>query len=396
MRIGVNCFLLQSDLGGAKQYFLSLFRYLLASTSGNEYVFFYFLQNIEELSKVISLENNDNAILLKSQSDIKKYLDIIDVYFCPFGSLSPRPLPLPTIVTLADIQEVYHPEFFSRYILLARAYHYRGSTKMADRVITVSCFSKKSIIEHHDLPDKKVVVAYHCVDERFYRAQQIARQPAQSLPQKYIFYPANYWQHKNHDLLLRAIQWVRVEKQIIVHLVLTGFSQKNGYPTEDKILEYNVSDQVHQLGYISVEEIAYLYLHAQLMVFPSIFEGFGIPLVEAMAVGCPILAASKTSLPEIGEDCACYFDPFSVEDLGQNIIKLLDDKELRNNLILCGHKRAQRFSATIMAENHLRAFDEACQAYSVTRFIWLRWFYKYFHATRILINFSWDILRGRC
>jgi glycosyltransferase involved in cell wall biosynthesis len=394
MRIGVNCYPLQAHIGGIKQYFLSLFRYLSENNGGNDFVFFYFPQNVAELSKIIPLENK-NAILLKSQSDIRKHLATIDVYFCPFGSLSPRPLPLPTVVTLVDIQEVYHPEFFSLYGLLARAYHYRGSTKMADRVITISHFSRKSIVEHHGISNEKVIVAHLCADERFYRAPQIARPPAQPLPQKYIFYPANYWQHKNHDLLLRAIQWIRVEKHIDIHLVLTGFPQKNGYPLAEKIGEYELSNQVHQLGYIPVEELAYLYLHAQLMVFPSLFEGFGIPLVEAMAAGCPVLAANTTSLPEIGQGCVCYFDPCSVEDLGQNILKLYDDNELRNDLIVCGRKRVQEFSAARMAEVHLRVFDEACQVYSFSRYMWLRWFYKYFHLTRMSIKFFLDLARGQ-
>lgn len=266
---------------------------------------------------------------------------------------------------------------------------------MADRVVTISHFSKNTIVEHHGIPSGKVAVAHLCADERFYRAPQIARQPTQCLPQKYVFFPANYWQHKNHDLLLRAIQWIRVEKHIIVHVVLTGFPQKKGYPLEKKIAEYDLSNQVHQLGYISIEEIAYLYLYAQLMVFPSLFEGFGIPLVEAMAAGCPVLAANTTSLPEIGKDSVCYFDPFSVEDLGQNILMLYNDNELRSNLIRRGSERAQEFSAARMAEVHLQAFDEACQAYSFSRYLWLRWFYKYFHAIRILINFLWDLVRGR-
>lgn len=395
MRIGVNCYPLQAHIGGIKQYFISLFRYLSEHNGGNEFVFFYFPHNVEELSRIISLENNENAILLKNQSDIKKHLDTIDVYFCPFGSLSPRPVPLPTVVTLVDIQEVYYPEFFSLYGLLARAYHYQGSTKMADRVITISHFSKKSIIEHHGIPSEKVVVTHLCADEKFYRAPQIARQPAQPLPQKYVFYPANYWQHKNHDLLLRAIQWLRVEKKSIIHVVLTGFPQKNGYPLEEKIVEYDLSDQVYQFGYVPVEELAYLYLHARFMVFPSLFEGFGIPLVEAMAAGCPVLAANSTSLPEIGEDCVCYFDPSSVEDLGQSISKLYNDNELRNDLIARGRERAQGFSAARMAEVHLRVFEEACQVYSFSRYLWLRWCYKYFHLTRMSLKFFLDLARGR-
>lgn len=393
MRIGINCYHLQKNIGGIKQYFVTLVRHLLANDD-HEYVFFYFSRNAEELSKIISLESRQ-AVLLTSQSEIRKFLSGIDLYFCPFGSLSPRPLPLPSVVTLVDIQEVFYPEFFSFYGLLARAYHYQGSTKMADRVITISQFSKKCIVDHHGIPDEKVMVAYLCADERFYRAPLIARQPSRLLPQKYIFFPANYWQHKNHDLLLQAIRKIKVENNIEIHLVLTGFFQKNGYPLDEKVVEYGLVDQVHQMGYVAVEELAFIYLHAHFMVFPSLFEGFGIPLVEAMAVGCPVLAANSTSLTEIGHDSVCFFDSSSVEDLSRKILMLYDNEELLETLIVKGRQRAQFFSVARMASVHLEAFEMARQRYTYGNYFRLRWWYKYSYLISFLLNFFLNLVRRR-
>ena len=103
MRIGVNCFLLRAHIGGLKQYFLTLFNELLQHDAENEYVFFWFAHNEEELNRLETERWKVNAILLRDQSEIAEYRHRMDLYFCPFGALYPRPLPLPTVVMLADI-----------------------------------------------------------------------------------------------------------------------------------------------------------------------------------------------------------------------------------------------------------------------------------------------------
>ena len=357
MKIGVNCYLLQADIGGIRQYFLNLFDALLVNDDVNEYIFFYFDHNVEDLNRLRSSKWRDNSILLESPKDIKHHLDKIDLYFCPFSTLSPRPLPMPTVYMVPDIQEVFYPQFFSNYLIVARKYHYLGSSKMADGIITISDFSKKSLLQFHKIPSEKVTVAHLCIDEKFYRAQETMRCPDQTLPDKYIFFPANYWVHKNHDLLLRALAWLKKEKKVNVNLVLTGFGKDDGYPLSNKVEHYGLSHQVYQLGYVSVEELVYIYRHAQLLVFPSLFEGFGIPLVEAMAVGCPVLAARTTSLPEVGGDAACYFDPFSLEDLGNLIMEIMGSNDLRRDLVEKGRMRAELFSASISSKISVSRFD---------------------------------------
>ena len=151
MRIGVNCYQLLPDIGGLKQYFLRLFRELLKNDEQNTYIFFYFSHNMDELSYLNDLHWKENAIELKDQKDVYEYLDKIDLYFCPFGALWPRPMPVPTVVTLVDIQEVFYPEYFTAQDLFNRHFHYKGSTKMADRVITISDFSRETIIKHHKI-----------------------------------------------------------------------------------------------------------------------------------------------------------------------------------------------------------------------------------------------------
>jgi glycosyltransferase involved in cell wall biosynthesis len=393
MRIGVNCYLLQPHIGGLRQYFLTLFRELLERDDEHEYVFFWYPHNATELEQLGTDRWRRHAVLLEDQRQVLAHLDRIDLYFCPLTALYPRPVPRPTVMTLVDIQEVFYPEFFTAADRYTRELHFPGSTRMADRVITISEFSRRAIIEHHRLPPERVATVHLCADDRYARSATIARPPAAPLPARFVFYPANLWKHKNHDVLLRALRLLREERGRRVDLVLTGFGQDNGYPVEAMAKSHNVCDQVHVLGYLAVEELAYLYQRADMLVFPSLFEGFGIPLVEAMAVGCPVVAARATSLPEVAGDGAELFDPTSPAALAAAIERVLDDEPWRETLRARGRRRALEFSAAKMAEGHRAVFSQARQAYSSRAFLWRRWVTSYWHRARL--EWRWRAHHGR-
>jgi glycosyltransferase involved in cell wall biosynthesis len=258
---------------------------------------------------------------------------------------------------------------------------------VADRVITISEFSRQSIIKHHHLPMNKVKVAYLSADERFYCSDKIAQQPDHALPSDYIFYPANFWKHKNHDQLLQALRILHNEKGLDIHVVLTGYEQPNGYPLKSKIESYGLNPWIHVLGYVSVEELAYLYRHARMLVFPSLFEGFGIPLVEAMAVGCAIVASNTTSVPEITGDVAELFDPTSPYDIANAIAKVWQYENLRNEMIKRGKRCAQVFSVMKTAQAHRDVFKEALRAYSFTRYLWNDKIYMHYY--NLYLKWHW-------
>jgi glycosyltransferase involved in cell wall biosynthesis len=393
MRIGVNCFMLQPHIGGLRQYFLTLFRELLERDDEHEYVFFWYRHNAAELEQLGTDRWRRHAVLLEDQRQVLAHLDRIDLYFCPLTALYPRPIPRPTVMTLVDIQEVFYPEFFTPADRYSRELHFRGSTRMSDRVITISEFSRRTLIDHHRLPPARVAVVYLCADERYARSAAVARKPAAPLPARFVFYPANQWKHKNHDVLLRALRLLREERGRRLDLVLTGFGQGDGSPVAAMAEAHGVRDQVHALGYLTVEELAYLYRHADMLVFPSLFEGFGIPLVEAMTVGCPVVAARATSIPEVVGDAAELFDPASPAALAAAIERVADDEGWREALRTRGRRRAREFSATRMADGHRAAFREAAGAYSRRAFLWRRWVEGYRHRARL--EWRWRAHHGR-
>jgi glycosyltransferase involved in cell wall biosynthesis len=393
MKIGVNCFPLLDHIGGMRDYFINLFNQILNQDTENEYFFFYGKQNVDILRKINNQQWGEKGLLLISQEDIPNHLKGMDLYFCPFAVLWPRPLPLPTVITLPDIQEFFFPYFFTKWDLYIREYHYCGSTQIADRVITLSHFSRETIVKQHRIPAKKVVVAYPHIDPIFSGPKKIRTELIKTIPfSEFILYPANQWFHKNHDGLLHAIQLLK-KKGVKINAVLTGHEMNHGYPLKSKIDEHGLSEQVFVCGYLLKEELSDLYASARMVVFPSLFEGFGIPLLEAMAAGCPIAASQTTSLPEIGGEAVEYFDPHQTKDIARAIEYLWNNSQKRGELIQKGYERLKHFSASNLLQSHLLAFEEAIQSFSIRRYYWQYYWVHPFHRIRVNRKYQ-NLLRG--
>lgn len=371
MKIGVNCYFLRPGIGGLKQYFINLFNELLKQDSENRYIFFYFPQNRVELEELDNRKWEKDAFFLHRQSEIKQYLSDLDVYFCLIGGLQPLPLPpIPTVVSLLDVQHLFYPHHFKPFDLFYRDCFLRGSTQIADRIITTSEFSRKTIIQKYRPQSERLLVSYLSPDQRYYRAKEIGKSPSYPLPNEFIFYPANRWIHKNHDSLLKAIQHLKEHEGISVPVVFTGNRVDQGYSLPEMATYYGIRHLIHELDFVTVEEMAYLYCHAKFLIFPSLFEGFGLPLTEAMAAGCPIAASQRTSLPEIGGQAAIYFDPTNIMELTETIKTLWFDSKLRMHLSEEGRNQVRKFAGSRMAEIHLRAFTQAKQSFSKPRYLW--------------------------
>lgn len=387
MRIGVNCYFLRSGIGGLNQYFINLFNELLDKDSENDYIFFYFPQNKTELEGLDNQKWKKKAIFLQRQNEIKRHISDLDVYFCLIGGLQPLPLPpVPTVVSLLDVQHLFFPQYFTPFDLFYRDCFFRGSSQIADQIITFSQFSRKTIIEKYRPKPDRLLVSYITPDRRYYQSSKIEKQPTYLLPKEFIFYPANQWLHKNHDALLRAIQRLKQYEGLSIPVVLTGNKVDHEYPLKNMIKHYDIAELIHHLGFLAVEEMAYLYRRAKFMIFPSLFEGFGLPLAEAMAVGCPLAVSWTTSLPEIGGEAAIYFDPTDVAEIAGVIKSLWFDSKMRMHLSQKGFFEVHKFSASHMAENHLKAFTQAKMAFSKRRYLWNLLTYQPSHLTYIYLK----------
>src|SRR5579862_8459731 len=381
MRIGVNCCGLRPETGGLKQYFVTLFDHLLTHDTHNTYVFFYIDRNIKQLEELSEDSWKKLAIPLVDWRDIRRHLSEIDLYFCPFNILEPRPVSIPSVVTLVDIQETFYPQFFSPNDLLSRAFHLPGSTRAADRVITISNYSKQTLVEHHRISPGKIVVSHLCAHPDFFKTSEAAAPVTMPTSEPFLLYPANDWAHKNHEGLFRALVLLK-EKQVIPKLILTGVHL---HVVDEKVHRFGLSDQVVNLGYVTRAELAYLYRKARMLVFPSLFEGFGMPVVEAMAAGCPAVVANATSLPEICGDAAEYCDPRSPASIADAIARVWQDNDLCQRLVVRGLRRACDFSPARMAAAHLAAFEEAAASFTLGQYR-RRYVYELYHRGKFFLR----------
>ena len=269
-----------------------------------------------------------------------------DLVHCIPGYIDDCAAHLPCVLTVADIQHEFYPEFFSRDELLARRALFGPSIRQARRVIAISEFTRRTLIERLEIPAAKISVIHLGVDPRFFAPVASAAIDAvrkrYGLPDDYCIYPANLWPHKNHPRLLDALAALPAARR--PHLVLTGSSTRTQTAVREEIRRRNLEGYVSWLGYVDESHLHALFAGARMMIFPSLFEGFGMPVAEAMAVGCPVACAQATSLPEIAGDAALLFDPTSSDAIGDAIDRLWHDEEVRRVLRAVGRDRARRYS----------------------------------------------------
>lgn len=263
-------------------------------------------------------------------------LDGVDALHYPLTVPVPRP-DRPHAITVHDVQHLDLPDLFTRSERLFRKLAYDRAARHATEVIVVSDFVRERVIERLSLDPQHVHVAWLGVDhQRFTPAIGAGREP-------FLLYPARPWPHKNHARLFEAFASIRRSRPDL-RLVLTGVGH-DPRALPDGVEARNVSGA----------ELVDLYRRAACLVFPSLYEGFGLPPVEAMACGCPVAVADAGSLPEVGGDAAVLFDPRVPEAIAAGI----DDALTRSAEL---SERGLRRASIFTWENTARAHDRVYAA----------------------------------
>lgn len=270
-----------------------------------------------------------------------------DVVHYPFTVPLPSPRPGTAFVqTLLDVQHLDLPSLFSRAELRYRRAFYEGAAVRADVVLTISEFARSRMLELLDLDPQRVRVAPLGVDVTSFL-------PNDGVRQNFVLYPARGWSHKNHARLLTAMEIVRQQRPGM-RLVLTGGALES---------LGDLPDWVDRRGIVSVNELHHLYRTAAVLAFPSLYEGFGLPPIEAMASGCPVAASRATSIPEVCGDAAVLFDP---EDPAAIALGILEALERANELYPKGLARAARMTWERCGDVHISAYQDAIELASRT------------------------------
>ena len=283
----------------------------------------------------------------------------IDFLFCPFSAPTFYELGVPILSIVYDLQFIDYPDFFVESDRFYRQLHFDQICKLSDHVATISEFTRQSVVKNSALLPEQVTTIHIGLVHDF--AAQPDLLEVQNLfdrldikPQGYLFYPANFWEHKNHRALLQAFQLFRQRfPDSDLKIVCTGALDERRGALSDEVAKMDLEQHVIMPGFLPDHEIGILYQGAKGLIFPSLYEGFGIPVLEAMNAGVPVSCSKVTSLPEIGGDAVLYFDPKNIQDISRAIESLEFDDSLRSQLAQKGKERLPLFGdARTMAQKY--------------------------------------------
>lgn len=255
------------------------------------------------------------------------------------------------------------PELFSRAEQAFRRVAYDRGSRSAACVVTPSRYSRNRIVELLGVDPERVIAIYPGVDHARFcpdAASDDALLAGLDLPDRFVIYPANAWPHKNHDRLIAALAALQDRT---LGLVLTGQTYGRASELAELARRAGVAERVRHLRFVSSDVLPALYRRAAAMVFPSLYEGFGAPPLEAMACGCPVAASARASLSEICADAALPLDPEETESIAEAIERIASDEALRTQLREAGLARAREFTWRRAAREHTLVYERAIKTF---------------------------------
>jgi glycosyltransferase involved in cell wall biosynthesis len=369
MRIGIEAQrLFRPHKHGMDRVALELIKKLQVIDKDNEY--FIFVKPDQDTS-AISETSNFNIVEISGGpypywEQIKLPL-IASAYKCDILHCTSNTAPLyvksPLVTTLHDI--IYMEESVLKQITSKASWYqkigniYRriivnGVVKKSHCLITVSDFEKKNISGFfNEKTIKNIKTIHNGVSDHFLKSPDVIElnkvKTKYNLPDQYMLHIANKDPRKNTKNVLKAFKGFLNTTNVDYKLVLLGYNEKDLLTALSEINAKNLIDKIDLLGYVSDQDLPAIYRLSQLFLFPSLREGFGIPIIEAMACGVPVITSNSSSMPEIAGDAACIVNPMESEAILQGILKISSDSEYKNELIRKGLERCEQFSWDNMA-----------------------------------------------
>lgn len=371
MKIGINAvFLVAGKGGGIERYLRGLLKWLAIIDKKNEYLLF----GNKDNAGTFELRENFREIISPVSARVRPAKILWEQIFLPFqlkkekvdivlsaGNIAPKLTFCPSIVIIYDLISFAYPENFSLAERLALKYLLYRTATFADRIITISESSKKEIQKWLGVSEDKISVVYGGCDENF-RKDEIDIERAKNkfgIKNGFIFCSASLRRYKNLDGLIRAYNILKKKYAITQKLVLAGHKEKYYEEMQELVKLLGLQNDVIFTGFITEDELRSLYSSADTIVYPSFYEGFGLPLLEAMASGTPVVASDSTSIPEVVGDAGLLFDPHNINEMAETIYSVIKDKDLKKVLISKGFERIKEFTWERTAEGVLGVINSA-------------------------------------
>lgn len=366
MKIGLNAVCLDEKNSGLTEHFLNLVENILKLDSVNEYTIYfskdYNFLKYEFFQKAKCVRTPLPAYNTLMRSVVGRFYwrkrtreDNIDIFHTSYFPV-PGGLESKLVVTIHDLRHMKCATtsklryYYSRCIL-------PGMMEKVRKVITVSDFIKDEIVDLLGVSEEKVRVIHNSYNSKF---RKIEGREELDVKRRELFLPAHYIltvsrmePRKNLEGLIRAFMSLKRGKDIEHKLVIVGVNEGDVAQS----VKFD-GDEVMFTGYVSPDDLPLIYNLADLFVFPSYYEGFGIPVLEAMACGTPVISSNTSAMPEVVGDAGVLFDPHRKEEIAETIFRVLSDESLRQQMILKGLERVKDFSWERAARETIRVYEE--------------------------------------
>ena len=369
MRIIIDAQPLLEPLAGIGRYTRSLLEALAEIDSDNTYFLYYGASLRQGRANLPHFDNpNFQNKLIRFSGKLFRFLTE-KVRLFPVGSFLGDydiyhglnyyvpDLPFPSIVNIYDLSCVLFPHCFTRERLRDIRYKMNASVKRAEKIITGSEAAKADIVNLLNVAGDRIEVTPLGVDKLFRPVSDEKLTPLKKkyrLPERFILFVGTIEPRKNILRLVHAFH--RLDRDI--SLVITG---RKGWLFEEifkEVKRLNLGERIIFLDFVSETDLPLLYNAASVFVYPSLYEGFGLPLLEAMACGAPVITSNKSSLPEIAGEAGILVNPEDAGEIREAIISVLDDDSMRQEMIRKGLERAKTFSWERCARETLRLYQE--------------------------------------
>lgn len=299
----------------------------------------------------------------------------VDLYHSTHYVL-PAAVPCPVVATIHDVIHLLYPEFLpSRLAFFYAQRMIRRTLSRGDRIIAVSKNTKADLARYFQVDAGKIQVVYNGVDDSYRRrlpAEDVDRWLRQlEVERPYLLFVGNPTKpHKNLDNVIQAFARARQRRAFDARLVCVGHRGPATFKLEQRALQLGVGEHVLMLGHVAGEALPALYQGATLFLYPTLYEGFGLPVVEAMASGLPVITSDNSALKEIAEGHAHLVDPLSVDSIADAIVQCMSDPEHRASLARLGLRRAEAFQWRRTAERTLEIYRAAMDAFAARGRLW--------------------------
>lgn len=277
--------------------------------------------------------------------------------FLTLTHYAPRVSPIPTIVSVMDLSFLHFPDTFRKEDLYQLTKWTEYSVKKASRIITISKSTKDDIIKYYKIPDDKISVV-HLGLKTLFMEQAHSDLKNFGITKKFILFVGTLQPRKNISRLIEAFSILPQTLQKEYQLIIVG---KKGWLYEDILnapKKYGVEKDTLFLDYVKDHDLPQFYRNAEVFVLPSLYEGFGLPVLEAMRYGCPVITSNISSLPEAGGDAALYVNPENTQEIADKISEVLKDNTLRQSMIDKGNIHYKKFTWEKAASEVLAAVEK--------------------------------------